>query len=122
MAIGCYDPVAYFTEREPMEGDFTVSSTHHGAQYWFVSEEHKAMFDANPDHYAPQYGGYCAFGAAIAKKFNGDPLVWAVIDDKLYLNINEYVAEKLNDDQAGFIEKADAKWPEIKNVPADEIE
>ncbi|MEM8873221.1 MAG: YHS domain-containing (seleno)protein [Planctomycetota bacterium] len=96
VAINGYDPVAYSEMGEPKKGNFQIASTHDGATYWFVSEKHKALFDADPEKYLPQYGGYCAYGVAIGRKFNADPHTWAIIDGKLYLNLNDQIAEVFN--------------------------
>lgn len=121
VAIGGYDPVAYFTDGKPVKGSFQIASTHGGATYWFASKEHKALFDASPEKYTPQFGGYCAFGVSIAKKLNGDPMVWKIVDGKLYLNVNSAIAEKFNENVSGVIAGADAKWPAIKDKPAAEV-
>lgn len=121
LALDGYDPVAYFNAGEPQKGDFTISAIHEETTYWFVNEESKATFEASPERYLPQYGGYCAFGVAIGKKFNGDPLVWTIIDGKLYLNLHVNIAEKFNEDTVGYIASADENWPTIDDVPAVEI-
>ena len=64
VAIKGYDPVAYFTDSKPVKGDEKFQSTYQGATYDFASSEHKALFDKDPAKYAPQFGGYCAYGAA----------------------------------------------------------
>ena len=69
IALNGYDPVAFFTESKPMHGDPSITATHDGATYLFSTEENKALFTANPDSYAPQYGGFCAFGASVGALF-----------------------------------------------------
>lgn len=122
VAIGGHDPVAYFTEHEAQLGDFQVAHTHGDATYWFTSEENKALFVANPKAYLPQFGGYCAFGAALGKKFAASPDVFTIVDGKLYLNLNDGISEVFNGDLEGHIKKANQNWKKIKDVPAGEIE
>ncbi len=121
LALRGYDPVSYFTDGKPMEGSIDITAEHNGAVYRFTSEEHKAMFEGDPDKYAPQYGGYCAFGLAQGFKFDGDPNVWKIVDDKLYLNLSPKVSEIWQEDVPGNIGKADGKWTEVKDVSPAEL-
>ncbi len=120
LALQGYDPVAYFTEGEATPGNWKITTSYNEATYRFASEEHKATFEANPEAYLPQYGGYCAFGAAMGFKFDGDPELWKVVDGELFLNISKDIQERWEGDIPGFIEKADAKWTDIEQAnPAD---
>lgn len=114
VAIGGYDPVSYF-DGAPAAGNADFFSEVDGAKFLFASAEHKATFDANPDAYLPQYGGYCAYGASQGAKFPTIPETGTVVDGKLYFNKNRDVQTLWNKDQAGLIEKADAAWPAIEN-------
>src|SRR5439155_13771890 len=89
-----YDPVAYFTDGKPMRGSGYHVTVHEGVTYAFTSEEHKKMFEANPRKYLPAYGGYCAYGVAVGKKFVVDPEAWKIVDGKLYLNLDKDVQKK----------------------------
>lgn len=113
LALQGYDPVAYFTEGEPTKGNWKITSTYNDATYRFSSEEHKAAFDADPEAYLPQYGGYCAFGAAMGFKFDGDPNYWKVVDGELFLNISQDIQERWQTDIPGFITQADDNWTNI---------
>ncbi len=118
LALNGYDPVAYFTLGEPTKGDFQITAEHDGAVYRFANEEHRELFRKNPDRYLPKYGGYCAYGVAVGKKFSADPTVWKIVDGRLYLNLDESIAAKFNEDVAGHIRKADANWRELAEEPA----
>lgn len=118
LAIVGYDPVAYFTDGEPTKGDFQTTAEHDGAVYRFVSEENRARFLESPDRYVPQFGGYCAYGVAVGAKFSADPTVWKIVDDKLYLNLDENIAAKFNEDADGYIAKAESTWKELHDAPA----
>lgn len=122
LALQGYDPVAYFTEGEPTPGSWKITSVHDEAVYRFANEENKAAFEANPGAYLPQYGGYCAFGAAMGFKFDGDPHQWKIVDGELYLNISADVQERWLTDVPGFVERADRNWTEIADKHPSELE
>lgn len=109
-AIGGYDPVAYFTDSKPMPGDPAISYVYDGATWYFTSSQHRDAFKANPVNYAPQYGGYCAFGASRGYKAPTEADAWTITDGKLYLNYNTKVRTEWNKDQAAYIKKADTNW------------
>jgi len=111
VALSGYDPVAFFTDAKPVNGSPFISAEHQGATYFFASEEHKALFTANPEHYVPQFGGFCAFGVGLDKLFPVDINTWQVRNDKLYLNLNPAILEKFNADFNGNTAKADKNWP-----------
>ena len=86
----------------------------------FASEENKEMFEANPEKYAPAYGGWCAYGVAVGKKFVADPEVWTIVKGKLYVNLDRDIQAKWNEDIPGHIKTANANWVEIQGkAPAD---
>lgn len=122
LALQGYDPVAYFTDGKPMKGSVDISATYEDATYRFTSEEHKATFEADPAAYAPQYGGYCAFGAAMGFKFDGDPEQWRIVDDKLYLNLSSAVQERWVEDIPGNISMANEKWMAIVDKTPAELQ
>ena len=110
IAIQGYDPVAYFTENKAVPGNAAITAAHDGAIYQFASAEHKAAFEANPAQYVPQYGGYCAFGAAQGYNAPVEPDQFTIADGKLYLNYNGDVRQRWNEDRGSYIRKADAYW------------
>ena len=111
IALDGYDPVAFFTDGKPTPGDPGVTSTYKGANYLFASTAHKTQFDANPEKYIPQFGGYCAYGAALGGLFPVDISTWQVRNGKLYLNLNPAISAEVNKDPAAFIAKAEKNWP-----------
>jgi YHS domain-containing protein len=113
LALQGYDPVAYFTVGEPAKGSYKIATVHNDATYRFVSEENKATFEANPEAYTPAYGGYCAFGAAMGFKFDGDPTHWKIVDNTLYLNLSKDIQARWEGDIPGFIDRADTNWTDI---------
>jgi YHS domain-containing protein len=110
IAIDGHDPVAYFTLNQATPGNEAITATHQGATYRFVSADNKALFEADPDKYAPQYGGYCAYGASQGYKAPVEADKFSIVDGKLYLNYNGRVQSTWRKDTAGYIDKADAFW------------
>ncbi|MGE0475032.1 MAG: YHS domain-containing (seleno)protein [Nitrospirales bacterium] len=118
--ISGYDPVAYFTDGKPMKGSGYHVAEHKGVTYAFASKEHKNAFEANPEKYVPAYGGYCAYGVAVGKKFVSDPEAWKIVQGKLYLNLDKDIQSKWAKDIPGYIKKSEANWKEIKDkAPSD---
>ena len=116
-----YDVVAYFTAKTATPGDKRFAVKHEGATYYFASAENMQAFKANPGHFAPQYGGYCAYGVAIGKKFDVDPTAFKVVNDKLYLNLNPEVFNRWSQDINGNLAKSEANWPSIRNKAQNDL-
>ncbi len=116
-----HDVVSYFTENAAIEGQANYTATYNDAIYYFSSEDNRNTFNANPEKYAPQYGGFCAYGAALGKKFDIDGKAFEVVDGKLYVNKNLDVYEAWVEDKAENIEGADKQWPEILNIAASDL-
>lgn len=115
LAVGGYDPVAYFKAGKPVEGKAQFTTEYKGATWRFSSEENLNAFKADPAAYAPQYGGYCAWAVSQGYTASGDPNVWAIVNNKLYLNYDKSVQAKWEKDIPGFIAKADKNWPGVLN-------
>lgn len=113
LAIRGYDPVAYFTEGRPVEGLRAHALEWNGATWRFASAEHKAMFEAEPERFAPRYGGYCAWAVSQGYTASVDPEQWRIVDGGLYLNYDAAVQARWLADVPGFIAKADANWPAV---------
>jgi YHS domain-containing protein len=112
-AIRGYDPVAYFTEGKPVRGSEQFTYQWRGATWRFASAEHRERFVRAPEQYAPQYGGYCAYGVAQDYAVSIDPAAWTVVDGRLYLNYSKSVRETWAKDIPGYIRKADGNWPRV---------
>ena len=113
VALRGYDPVAYFTESKPVKGDSAFSVRWKGATWHFASAANRDAFKAAPEKYAPQYGGYCAFGTAQGYAVQTEPDAWKIVDGKLYLNYNRSVRTRWEQDIPGFIDAADKNWPNV---------
>jgi len=113
VALDGYDPVAYFVDRKPVAGNGDLTLEHKGSVFRFSSAANRDRFRAMPDAYSPQYGGFCAYGTASGYKAKIDPGAWSIVDGKLYLNYDAKVQTEWNKDRAGYIVKADGRWPEV---------
>ena len=107
-----YDPVAYFTEGKPMPGKEDITYEWKGAKWMFATAEHRDLFAADPEKYAPQYGGYCAYAASVGWAETIDPEKWTIVDGKLYLN-DPSAYERWLSDIPNYIAKADKNWKEL---------
>ena len=110
-AIGGYDPVAFFTEQQPVKGSNDFTYTWEDATWYFSNANNLEAFKAAPEKYAPQYGGYCAYGTADGHLSPTQPETWTILDDKLYFNYNMKVKEKWSGNQKNYIEQANKNWP-----------
>lgn len=115
IAVNGYDVVAYFTESKPVKGNEEYSVTWKESKWLFSTKEYAALFKENPEKYAPQYGGYCAYGSSRGYKAKTEPDAWSIINGKLYLNYNLQIRDVWNKDAENYIKKADANWPTIKD-------
>jgi hypothetical protein len=113
-AINGYDAVAFFKESRPVKGSDMYSYQYKDAKWLFTSKENLDAFMSMPDKYAPQYGGYCAYGTSEGHKASTQPDTWTIVNGKLYFNYNKQVKQMWMKDQAHCIEVADQKWPEVK--------
>ena len=113
VAIQGYDPVAFFTDHQPMKGDQKFLIKHDGAIYFFASKEHKDLFKANPAKYEPEFGGYCAYGVSRNKLVEIDVDAFQIVDGKLLLQYSKGVRDDFNKDAKANLAKAASNWPEL---------
>jgi YHS domain-containing protein len=113
-AIRGYDAVAYFNQGQAVKGNAKYAYTWKDASWLFSSQQNLDLFKAHPEQYAPQYGGYCAYGTSQGHKAPVDPQEWSVVDGKLYLNYSSSVKSMWVKDRPGYIRMADKNWPAIK--------
>ncbi len=113
LAVHGYDVVAFFKAGRAIRGSGKFTAVHEQATYEFANKENLEQFQKNPAAYLPQFGGYCAMGAALGKKLDGDPECWRVVEGKLYLNVNEEIQQKWAKDLEANIAKAHKNWQTI---------
>lgn len=113
-ALKGYDAVSYFQgDGKPVQGKVTFTTEWNGANWYFVSQANLEMFNTNPEKYAPQYGGYCAWAVAKGKLVKGDPLVYTLSENKLYINYDKKVNNKWLPKKESLIKAADIKFPNL---------
>lgn len=108
-----YDPVAYFTQNQPVKGDPQFVSTYNGVRYQFASAANKATFDGSPAKYEPQFGGFCAYAASEGHTAKIEPDAFEILNGRLLLQYDRDVRDLFNKDPQGRLKKADANWPGI---------
>lgn len=121
LMIEGYDPVAYFLDQKPVKGKRSISTEFNGATYLFVSKDNLATFLSSPERYAPAYGGWCSYGVRVGKKFRIDPNAWKIVDNRLFLQLDQGTQKVWLKDHAKNIEIADRLWPSLKSMPADAL-
>jgi YHS domain-containing protein len=117
LALKGYDPVSYFTEGRPEQGSAEYQAAFDDATYWFKNAEHRAMFVADPDHYAPQFRGFCTVTLSHGQKYEADPEAWAIADGKLYVFGAKEAVPIFQAQTASIIEKASDNWAKLRNTP-----
>jgi len=114
VAIKGYDTVAYFAENSAVKGDPKFEFVWNGAKWLFSNAENLEKFKANPEQYAPQFGGYCSFAVSIGYTADGDPNAWKIVDGKLYLNYSPKVKEMWEAEQPQRIKDGEKNWKEFQ--------
>lgn len=112
---GGYDVVAYFTENSAIEGNDSFSTEYKNVEWLFSSAKNLNKFQNNPEMYAPQFGGYCAWAVANGDIASGDPERWVVHNDKLYLNYDANVQAMWTADKDNLINLGNTNWPSVLN-------
>lgn len=126
-ALSGYDAVSYFdleqrplgeARAQPLPGSAEFSTEHNGVKFAFASAENLKRFMENPDAFAPQYDGHCAFAAAKGAKAPANPYLWRIVDGQLYLNFSERAASTWEADIPGYLAQSEANWPGLEPTPA----
>ena len=126
-AASGYDVVSYFdlaqspvgqSQPAPLAGSKSLTTEYNGATFAFASKANLDRFLANPDGYAPQYDGHCAYGVAKGNKVPGNPTLWRIVKGKLYLNITKSVVRFWEQDIPGNLKKSKSKWKSLDARPA----
>lgn len=113
-AIKGYDPVAYFVDHKAVKGEKNLSYVWQETTWYFASQANLNAFKAEPEKYAPQYGGYCAYGVSFGYAPSVDPTAYSIVDGKLYLNYSHNVSQKWEKESSKYIDVANQKWPAVK--------
>jgi len=122
VSISGYDPVAYFADGKPVPGKTEFEYVWHDARWRFANAAHRDLFATDPEHYAPQYDGYCAMGVADVAVFGPhkdtvDPEAWAIVDGKLYLTHTRHTMDRWRPNLAENIKRADENRSTVEQQP-----
>ena len=126
-AVSGYDVVAYRSleqsavgaqQPEAVPGRAGITADYNGATFAFATEENRDTFLSNPEFYTPAYDGHCAYGVSKGGKVPGNPHLWRIVDDVLYLNITQNVVSFWEEDIPGNINLAEENWPGIESKKA----
>lgn len=114
LALRGYDAVAYQTQNKAVPGSPNFTAKYGDATFQFSSAANRDQFLANPARYAPAFGGFCAMGIAMGRKLDGDPQLFRVVDNRLYLNVNPAVQTRWAQDIPGNVKNAEGNWSGLK--------
>ncbi len=126
-AVSGYDVVAYrgldqapvgTPQPAAVPGSSAFTAEYNGSTFAFASAANLSAFLENPAYYVPQYDGHCAYGVAKGGKVPGNPNLWRIIDDKLYLNITKNVVGFWEEDIPGNLSLSQGNWPSLDPEPA----
>ena len=115
VALKGYDPVAYFKDGKPEQGSKEFTFAYDDTTYWFKSADHRDKFASDPEHYAPQFDGYCAVQLSWGHKVEADPQAWAITDGKLYVFSIKKGVKKFESETVAIVDKAKENWPKLRN-------
>jgi hypothetical protein len=110
IVLSGHDPVSYFTAGRPEKGSPQFWFAFDDAVYLFKSAEHRAMFSADPERYAPQFRGYCTMKLSRGEKGEADPEAWVIAEGKLYVFGAKRGVERFKQDAAAVRAKAGSNW------------
>ncbi len=117
-----FDPVAYFINGVATRGEERHVVTYQGARILFASAANQRRFEADPEHYMPQFGGFCAYGVRMGKKFDIDPEAWEIADGKLYVMLDRSTQALWKQEKQKNIAIGNQTWRRIRDVPPPQLE
>jgi hypothetical protein len=111
--INGIDPVAYFDGNGPVEGSREITHDWEGATWVFASTANRDAFAAEPERFAPAFGGYCAYAASRGYLAPTIPRAWSIVGDRLFLNASLRARDLWTSELPGVIAQGEANWPAI---------
>lgn len=121
LAMRGFDAVSYFSDSLPRRGNAEHVIDYGGAAYYFTTAANAQIFCENPARYIPAYGGFCTYGISLGKKFDGDPMIYRIINGRLYFSLNNKIANYFHESVERTIADADAIWPTIAEKSSGEL-
>ena len=117
LALSGFDPVSYFADGRPEKGSAQYQASYDDATYWFKDPQNRATFLADPDHYAPQFRGFCAVTLSRGAKLEADPEAWVIADGRLYVFGSKAGVPVFQAQPASVVEKATDNWAKLRDNP-----
>ena len=114
LAIGGFDPIAYFTNRAALPGRGEFEYRHAGAVWRFRSSGNRDAFAADPDVYMPRFGGYDPLGIGRGVPLAGHPHFWLISADRLYLFQSAQNGTIFANDRDRAVAAAEREWPMVQ--------
>jgi len=121
LGVHGFDTVALSTGGSVIHGEATHTIVNDGVAYYFATAEAASLFANDPEKYAPQYGGFCAYAVALGKKFDGDPRFADIVAGKLYLFVNASIFAEYKKDKENILKEADKMWAGIRSTAVEEL-
>ena len=116
IALRGYDPVSYFTEGRPQKGTNEFLFAFDDAIHLFTTDEHRAIFSADPERYAPQFAGFCTRSLSRGEKVEADPEAWTITNGKLYVFSGKPGVPIFQDQPVAIARKASENWPGLRGT------
>ncbi len=116
IALRGYDPVSYFTEGRPQKGTNEFLFAFDDAIYLFTTDEHRAIFSADPERYAPQFAGFCTRSLSRGEKVEADPEAWTIFGGRLYVFGSEKSLSDFGRDPGSIASEANATWRKLQTA------
>jgi hypothetical protein len=113
LAINGFDPVAYFTDAAALPGKGEFEQEVAGVVWRFRNAGNRAAFTADPEIYRPRFGGYDPVGIARGVAVAGNPLLWAISDQRLFFFYTNETRHQFASDRDAIISTADREWPSV---------
>jgi YHS domain-containing protein len=113
VAIGGFDPVAYFTDKQALQGKPELEAEKNGAIWRFCNAGNRSYFLARPDIYAPQFGGYDPVGVARGVTVAGNAQIWLIVAQRLFLFVDQENRDAFAADPDSYLQRASAQWPTL---------
>ncbi len=113
LAIGGYDPVAFYTDGKPVLGSPSLELEYGGAIWRFSNAGNREAFAARPDIYMPQFGGYDPIGVSHGVAVAGNPSLWLIVGGRLFLFYDRRRQELFTANPERLVAEAERKWPEV---------
>jgi hypothetical protein len=116
LAIDGFDPVAFFTDGKPKLGSGDFELRYAGAVWRFANSGNRTAFEERPAVYLPQYGGYDPVGLAKGVAVPGNPQLWAIVGERLFLFYDSAQRGKFLSSPARYLATSERRWPDVMNT------